>query len=43
MKRVWTVIVGPKATQMVLMEQSLDRAGALREAQLIWPVCEVAE
>ncbi|RDL17067.1 hypothetical protein D884_03182 [Pseudomonas sp. URMO17WK12:I10] len=41
MKRVWTVIVGPKAFQMVLMEQSLDRAGALREAQLIWPECEV--
>lgn len=41
MKRVWTVIVGPKAFQMVLMEQSLDRSGALREAQLIWPECEV--
>ena len=41
MKRIWTVIVGPKAFQMVLMEQSLDRAGALREAQLIWPGCEV--
>jgi len=37
MKRVWTVIVGLKAFQMVLMEQ----AGALREAQLIWPECEV--
>jgi hypothetical protein len=41
MKRVWTVIVGPKAFQMLLMEQSLHRAGALREAQLIWPECEV--
>jgi len=41
MKRVWTVIVGPKAFQMVLMEKSLDLAGALREAQLIWPGCEV--
>lgn len=41
MKRVWTVIVGPKAFQMVLMEQTLDHAGALREARLIWPNCEV--
>ena len=26
---------------MVLMEQSLNQAGALREAMLIWPECEV--
>jgi hypothetical protein len=41
MKRVWTVIVGSKSFQMVLMEGALDQAGALREAQLIWPHCEV--
>ena len=41
MKRVWTVVVGTKAFQMVLMEQSLDQSGALREAKLIWPECEV--
>jgi hypothetical protein len=41
MKRVWTVKVGTKSFSMVLMEQSLDQAGALREAQLIWPECEV--
>lgn len=41
MKRVWTVVVGPKSFQMVLMEGALDQAGALREAQLIWPDCEV--
>jgi len=42
MKRVWTVIVGSKSFQMVLMEGALDRAGALAEARLIWPHCEVA-
>ena len=42
MKRVWTVTVGTKSFSMVLMEQSLGQAGALREAQLIWPECEVA-
>ena len=41
MKRVWTVKVGTKSFSMVLMEQSLDQVGALREAQLIWPECEV--
>lgn len=41
MKRVWTVVVGPKSFQMVLMEGPMDQAGALREAQLIWPCCEV--
>lgn len=41
MKRVWTVKVGHKSFSMVLMEQSLDQAGALREAQMIWPECEV--
>lgn len=43
MKRVWTVKVGLKSFSMVLMEQSLDQSGALREAQLIWPGCEVVE
>ncbi|WDY60374.1 hypothetical protein [Pseudomonas sp. PSKL.D1] len=43
MKRVWTVIVGTKSFQMVLMEGALDCAGARREAELIWPGCEVAE
>lgn len=43
MKRVWTVKVSGKSFSMVLMEQSLDQAGALREAQLIWPDCEVVE
>lgn len=41
MKRVWTVIVGSKSFQMVLMEGALDHAGALIEARLIWPHCEV--
>lgn len=41
MKRVWTVTVGAKSFQMVLMEGALDQAGALREARLIWPHCEV--
>lgn len=41
MKRVWTVVVGPKSFQMVLMEGALDQAGALLEARLIWPECEV--
>lgn len=42
MKRVWTVSVpGYRPFSMVLMEGPQDRAGALREAQLIWPVCEV--
>ncbi len=42
MKRTWTVIVGTKTFSMVLMEESLDRAGALREARMIWPACEVS-
>lgn len=42
MKRVWTVIVpGFAPFSMVLMEGSQDHEGALREARLIWPVCEL--
>lgn len=42
MKRVWTVRVpGYRPFSMVLMEGPQDQAGALREAQLIWPMCEV--
>lgn len=41
MKRIWTVVVGSKSFSMVLMDGDLDREGALREARLIWPDCEV--
>lgn len=42
MKRVWTIKVpGKNPFSMVLMEGPLDQAGALREARLIWPDCEV--
>lgn len=44
MKRVWTIQVpGFSPFSMVLMDGPQDHAGALREAQLIWPVCEVAQ
>ena len=43
MKRVWIVHVpGYSPFSMVLMEGPQDQAGALREAQLIWPACEVS-
>ncbi len=42
MKRTWTITVGARRFSMVLLEQALDHAGALREARLIWPACEVA-
>lgn len=42
MKRVWTISVpGYRPFSMVLMEGALDHAGALREARLTWPDCEV--
>lgn len=42
MMRTCTVIVDAKTLSMALMEESLDRAGALREARMIWPECEVS-
>lgn len=41
MKRIWTVKVGTRSFSMVLMEEHLDHAGALREARMIWPSCSV--
>lgn len=42
MKRVWTVLIpGFRPFSMMLMDGPLDLAGAQREAQLIWPMCEV--
>ncbi|MEW2925000.1 hypothetical protein [Pseudomonas juntendi] len=42
MKRVWSVLIpGRRPFSMVLMDGTQDQAGALREAQLIWPMCEV--
>ncbi|WP_313740492.1 hypothetical protein [Pseudomonas sp.] len=42
MKRTWTITVGTRSFSMVMLEQALDHAGALREAWMIWPACEVA-
>ncbi|WP_275898089.1 hypothetical protein [Pseudomonas parafulva] len=42
MKRIWTVLIpGYRPFSMVLMDGPQDMAGALREARLIWPNCEV--
>lgn len=43
MKRCWTIKVpGHPPFQMVSLDGLLDHAGALREAQLTWPECEVS-
>lgn len=41
MKRAWAITVGTRSFSMVLLEQALDHAGALREARMIRPACEV--
>lgn len=41
-KRTWTVAVaGYRDFQMVLLDGALNYEQALREARLIWPLCNV--
>lgn len=43
MKRTWTVHVPSYPDfQMVSLECELDYVGALRDARLIWPKCDVS-